>query len=175
MGKKKPKKVHNAFIEKLKNKGLKDIKITPDGKVTANVPLNQVRETPYDPEVIEMGGEKSFARFIHQCLRKMGLGTSPENNYEWDVKCMMSWWDPKQPEKFPRFQPGPGRFEEPVYVFVITQIAGKPFQWLIAAEVDDILRGCHVKYENYWVPEYCGYIQTGIIDRLNAQKNSEGQ
>jgi hypothetical protein len=173
MGKKKSKASLNAFIERLKKRGLKDPKITPDGRVTANVPLSQIRTVPYDPEIIEMGGEKSFAQFIHRCLQTMGLGTSPENNYEWDVKSMMSWFDPQQPEKFPILEPGPGRIEEPIYVFGISKLRGKPFTWAVAAEVDDVLRGCHVKYEKEWAQEYCGYIQRGIIDRLNAEKNPE--
>ncbi len=140
------------------------------GMKTVRVSQENIRTNPYDPRVIQEGGLKSFAKFIHKCLSQKGLGTSQKNNYEWGVRAMMAWFDMKQPNAFPLFEPGPGRIEEPVYVFYISKVGNRPIQWLVAAEVDDILRGCHLQYDPIWAKEYCKCIQVGLLDRL-AQKN----
>jgi hypothetical protein len=157
----------NPFIEKMKKKGLKNFKVIDEKTIKAEIPLNQIAETPYDPAVIKEGGLESFAKFIHKCLKLKGFGTSPETTYEFEAKAMMSWIDLKHLDKFPIFEKGPGMIEEPVYVFKITKIGGEPFQWLCAAEVEDILRGCHIKYESVWLPDHLNYIQVGILDRLD--------
>jgi hypothetical protein len=130
------------------------------------VPIENIRSTPYDPRVIREGGLKSFTRFIHYCLRLKGLGTSPDNHYEWEARSRMAYIDLAHMDWFPLFDFKPGRLEEPVYVFRITRVGGKPLQWIVAAEVEDILRGKHVLFEGIWAQEYAQCIQKGILDRL---------
>ena len=173
MGKKKKNNMaSNPFIEKLKRNGVSDIRITEDGKIFGNIDRNRIITNEYDPSVIQEGGLESYIKFIHKCLKLKGLGVSPETNYEWHAKSMMAWFDPKQPHLFPLFEYKPGRIEEPVYVFFITKIGDKPFDWMVAAEVEDILKGIHVKYERYLLEDFTGYVQAGILDVLNAHKSS---
>jgi hypothetical protein len=138
---------------------------------TVNIPVDQILETPYNQQVIKEGGLKSYVQFIHHCLRLKGLGTSPKTNYEWGAKSVMGWWDLEHQDQFPLFEPGPKRLEEPLYVFYITQVGKTPLRWVAAAEVDDVLRGCHIDAEPFWVKDYTDCVQKGILDRL---KNPQG-
>ncbi len=131
------------------------------------IPTENIRESPYDQRVVQEGGLKSYVQFIHRCLRLKGLGTSRKNNYEWGARSVMAWYDPAQNHRFPLFDPGPGRIEEPVYVFYITKVGGKPLRWIAAAEVEDILRGNHIRSEPFWKKDYTEYVQAGILDRLD--------
>lgn len=138
----------------------------PEGK-TEKVAIDSLRSSPYNEAVIQEGGLKSYAKFVHHCLRLKGLGTSRENNYEWGVKSVMGWFDPSHPEWFPLFDPGPGRIEEPLYVFYITKVGDRPLRWICAAEVEDVLRGCHLFGEPVWIKDVAECIQKGILDRMD--------
>jgi hypothetical protein len=65
------------------------------------------------------------------------------------------------------FDPGPGRIEEPLYVFYITKVGDRPLRWICAAEVEDVLRGCHIRSEPFWIKDVAECIQKGILDRMD--------
>ena len=135
-------------------------------RTRALVPLENIRTLPYNQGVLEEGGLKSYVKFMHRCLRRKGLGVSPSTRYEWGAKAMMAWIDFSRLSLFPLFEPGPGRFEEPVYVFYITRVGKTPIQWVAAAEVPDIQRGCHLEFGGVWAEDYLRCIQVGLLDRL---------
>jgi hypothetical protein len=139
--------------------------LTPEQKVEM-VPIDNLIDLPINQEVIQEGGLKSFVKFMHKCLRQKGLGISKGTNYVWAARSMMAWIDFKQFHRFPLFDPGPDRMEEPVYVFYISEVGGQPVQWIAAAEVDDVLRGCHVEFQPIWADEFAKCIQVGLLDRI---------
>lgn len=132
----------------------------------AQIPAENIHTLPYHQGVLREGGLKSYVKFMHRCLRQKGLGTSPATRYQWGARTMMAWIDFTRPSLFPLFEPGPGRFEEPVYVFYVTQVGKTPIQWVAAAEVVDIQKGCHLEFGGIWTEEYLRCVQVGLLDRL---------
>lgn len=130
------------------------------------IPLENIGTLPYHQGVLQEGGLRSYVKFMHRCLRRKGLGASPSTRYQWGARAMMAWIDFTRPSQFPLFDPGPGRIEEPVYVFYVTEVGKTPIQWVAAAEVVDIQKGCHLEYGGYWTEEYLRCVQVGLLDRL---------
>lgn len=131
------------------------------------IDASEIKGMDYDPRVIEMGGEQYFLKFVYYCLDRMGLGTSPENNFEWDVKTFNKFWcDPEDAKNFPLSEPGPGRVQIPVYLFMISKVRGKPLKWACYAVVEEVLRGSLINYQEEYIKDYCRQIQSGILDKL---------
>ncbi len=127
----------------------------------------QVRGFDYDPETIEIGGEETFIRIIHYCMNLKGLGTSPENNFEWSATTHNGYWcDPDDADHFPLTEPGPGRVRVPTYVFLVSKIRGKDFTWGCYAVVEEVLRGIFTRHQAEYIEMYCDQIQKGILDKI---------
>ncbi len=167
MAKKKSKGGTNPFMERFKEGGSPLVRADIEGVGGRWVDPNKVRGMEYDPDVIKMGGSEYFIRFIHRNLYANGLGLSSENNFAWGVRTHQFWCDPNDSKNFPLTEPGPGRVRTPTYVFVITELRGKPFQWGCYAVVEEVLRGTLVQYEAHWIEEYNREIKKGILDKLN--------
>lgn len=121
----------------------------------------------YDPETIKIGGEEAFIRNIHYAMNLMGLGTSPENNFEWGAKTHNGYWcDPNDVKNFPLTGPAPGRVMVPTYIFMVTKIRGKNFTWGCYAVVEEVLRGAFTKFQREYLEMYCEQIQKGILDKM---------
>lgn len=165
----------NPFMENFKNKQPRFIKVEVEGQGYRWVDANKVQGLPpYDPETIKMGGAKVFTDFIHQCLHGKGIGVSPGNYFEWDMRTYDKFYcDVNEPETFPFTEPGPGRFVVPVYFFMITAIDGKPFDWACYAEVEKVLRGYLTRHQDFWLEEYGRQIQKGILDKWKPGNKEE--
>jgi hypothetical protein len=155
-------------MERFKEAGAPLVRADIEGVGHKWVDPNRIRGMEYDPEVIQMGGSEYFTRFIHRSLYANGLGLSRENNFKWAVRTYNKYWcDPNDSRNFPLKEPGPGRVRIPVYLFMITELRGKPFQWATYAVVEEVLRGVLVRYEDHWIEEYNREIKIGILDKLN--------
>ena len=173
MAKKKSKGGTNPFMERFKDDGGPLIRVDIEGQGEKWINPKKVRGFDYDPEVIQMGGSEYFSRFIHRTLYSNGLGLSPENNFAWGVRTHQFWCEPDNVKNFPLKEPGPGRVRIPTYVFVITELRGKPFQWGCYAVVEEVLRGTLVRYEDEYIKDYSRQIKIGILDKLNLPPKGE--
>ncbi len=159
----------NPFMENSKEGGGGLVRAEVEGFGNKWIDPRKVKGLDYDPEVIKMGGSEYFKRFIHRSLYANGLGLSPENNFQWDVRTFNKFWcDPNDSLNFPLHEPGPGRVRVPVYLFMITKIRGKEFKWATFAVVEEVLRGVLSNHEVFWIEEYNRQIKKGILDKLQS-------
>jgi hypothetical protein len=166
MAKKKSKGGTNPFMEKFKDGGGPLIRVDIEGQGEKWMDPKRVAGFDYDPVVIQTGGSEYFSRFIHYCLQVNGL-SAPETIYVWDVQTFNRFWcEPSDVKQFPLSKPAPGRVRIPVYLFMIREINGKPFEWTCYAVVEEILRGTLFRYEEEWIKDYSRQIKIGILDKL---------